>query len=428
MANLAVIVMACIALSGPFGMLATTARAQTPANGQATAVSLPPGMVDVIGLTKAGFSEDGILAKVKSAGQSYDLTTEQMIYLKNQGVSENIISALLQAGPATTPPPPVNTPSVTTPPPTPSVVTGEPPSPPAPASTSSGGPPEAGTGESSTSTTAAPAAEPVVNFDYFHDQLAPWGTWVELPGIGPVWKPADSIIMASPDWRPYYDNGQWVHTDNGLFWQSDYTWGDIPFHYGRWIITPTYGWVWVPDYTWGPAWVFWRHDEDGGAVGWAPLPVGAVFVDGVFVFNGVHVAADFDFGLGENYFVFVDGAHFHERYFRLRGREWRYHIDRERLHGFYGRSVIRNDFRRDDHGRFVNEGIGRDRIDRMTNHRLEEAKMEERHPVGDREKAAQQPGAGGERGGAKSAPSKVFRPPAASAQKSGSGGGEGKKK
>jgi hypothetical protein len=239
---------------------------------------------------------------------------------------------------------------------------------------------------------------------------------VELPGVGPVWRPADAITGISPDWRPYYDNGQWVHTDNGLFWQSDYTWGDIPFHYGRWIRNPIYGWVWVPDYTWGPAWVFWRHAEEEGAMGWAPLPVGAVFVDGAFVFNGVRVGVDFDFGLGEDYFVFVDGAHFHERYFRLRGREWRYHIERERLHRFYGRSLVRNEFRRDEHGRFVNEGIGRERVDRMTNHRVEHAAMEERHPVGDREKSAQTPTAKGGLGKGGAAPaSKVYRPPAPAA-------------
>jgi len=37
------------------------------------------------------------------------------------------------------------------------------------------------------------------------------------------WRP-DRAIAANPDWRPYYDNGQWTHTDNGLFWQSDYSW------------------------------------------------------------------------------------------------------------------------------------------------------------------------------------------------------------
>ena len=230
-----------------------------------------------------------------------------------------------------------------------------------------------------------PAPEPEVNFQYFHDQLAPFGTWVEVAGIGMVWQPNQAIIGLSPGWRPYYDNGQWVQTENGLFWKSDYTWGDIPFHYGRWTLTPNLGWVWVPDYTWGPSWVFWRHAEGDGAVGWAALPPGALFVNGVFMFNGVAVAADYDFGLHEDCFVFVEGGHFHERFFRMRGREWRYHVERERLHGFYGHSVVRNEFRRDEHGRFVNNGIGRERLEHMNSH-IEQRNFEERHPVGDREK------------------------------------------
>jgi hypothetical protein len=51
---------------------------------------------------------------------------------------------------------------------------------------------------------------------------------------------------------------------------SDYTWGDIPFHYGRWFFDPELGWVWVPGYVWGPAWVAWR--AGAGNVGWLPLP------------------------------------------------------------------------------------------------------------------------------------------------------------
>jgi hypothetical protein len=276
--------------------------------------------------------------------------------------------------------------------------------------------------------------QPEVNFQYFHDQLAPWGTWVDLPGVGPAWQPAANVTGASPDWRPYYDNGQWVHTDNGLFWQSDYSWGDIPFHYGRWSRTPAYGWVWVPEYEWGPAWVFWRHAEGDGALGWAALPPGAVIVDGGYMFNGVRVGLDFDFHFGEDAFVFVDGAHFGERYFRLRGREYRYHVGHERLHGYYGRSVIRNDFHRDRDGRLVNEGIGRDRVDRMTNHRMEQAKLEERHPVGDRDHAAGHGEAGhGEAGkagaGGKATPakagggapaSKAYKPPVSSPAKTAS--------
>jgi hypothetical protein len=213
--------------------------------------------------------------------------------------------------------------------------------------------------------------------------------------------------------------GHWTQTDNGLFWQSDYTWGDIPFHYGRWVRDPALGWLWCPDYTWGPAWVFWRHAEADAAIGWAPLPVGAVFVDGGFMFHGARVAVDFDFGLGEGVFVFVGYDHFHDGFFRMRGREYAWHIHGERFHDFYRRSVLRNEFRRDEHGRFVNGGIGHARMEQVTHGRVEHAAFQERHPVGDRAALAHQQAKGGENAGAaaktagKAAePSKVYRPPA----------------
>ena len=268
-------------------------------------------------------------------------------------------------------------------------------------------------------TTQAPGTQ-AVSFDYFHDQLAPFGTWIQVAGYGPCWRP-DAAIKLNPDFRPYYDNGQWVYTDNGWFWQSDYTWGDIPFHYGNWIIDPTYGWLWVPGYTWGPAWVFWRQAETDGCIGWAPLPPGAVFVDGGWLFHGVHYGVDFDFGLGEGYFAFIGYDHFHDNFFRMRGREFAFHVSRERIHAFYGRTVLRNDFRRDEHGRLINDGIGRDRIERLTNHREVAAHFEERNPVGDRNKLneevqrqnVQHPGPNNAPAIHPSAEqvSKVFRPP-----------------
>ena len=179
------------------------------------------------------------------------------------------------------------------------------------------------------------------------------------------WHP-DEAIAANPDWRPYYDMGQWVQTDNGLYWQSDYTWGDIPFHYGRWVLNPSLGWLWAPDYTWGPAWVFWRHAEGDAAIGWAPLPVGAVFVDGVFMFNGVRVGADFDFGLGETCFVFVGYDHFHEGFFRMRGHEWAYHIvGNGRMASMAGASSEMT-FEKMSTVDLSTTGIGRDRIERLT--------------------------------------------------------------
>jgi hypothetical protein len=201
--------------------------------------------------------------------------------------------------------------------------------------------------------------------------------------------------------------GRWVQTENGLFWQSDYVWGDIPFHYGRWVLDPGLGWLWYPDYEWAPAWVFWRHAEADMAIGWAPLPYGAVIVEGGYMWHGARVGLEFDFGMGEGVYVFVGYDHFHEPFFRMRGREWAWHIHGDRFHDFYRRSVVRNEFHRDEHGRLVNHGIGRERMEAATHGRLEHSNFEERKPVGDRNSLARETPKnnekGAEKGGAKTA-------------------------
>jgi hypothetical protein len=105
-----------------------------------------------------------------------------------------------------------------------------------------------------------------VNFRSFHDRLAPFGTWMNHRRWGAVWRP-----NAGRGFRPYRDGGHWENTDEyGTVWVSDYGWGDVPFHYGRWVDDPDDGWIWVPGYVWGPAWVVWR--AGAGNVGWLPMP------------------------------------------------------------------------------------------------------------------------------------------------------------
>lgn len=362
------IVIACAAIAWLCWNPGNVCQAQTPAPG------LSPDLQEVVKLSQARMGDDVIKNFISSTGKAYPLSADDIIYLNSQGVSPGVISALQATAAKPAPAPAYQPPTAPPPPPMPAAMPNNVPPP------DTGGAPEAAQ--------PAPPPQPEVNFDYFQAQLAPFGSWVNIGGVM-YWHP-DQAIAANPDWRPYYDMGQWVQTDNGLFWQSDYTWGDIPFHYGRWVLDPYRGWLWAPDYTWGPAWVFWRHAEVDGAIGWAPLPVGAVFVGDAFFFNGVRVGVDFDFGLGEGCFTFVGYDHFHEGFFRMRGHEWGYHIGHERLHGFYGRSVIRNEFRRDEHGRFVNNGIGRERLEKVTHGRLAHSGFEERHPVGDRNQLAKE--------------------------------------
>lgn len=105
-----------------------------------------------------------------------------------------------------------------------------------------------------------------VSYQTFYDELSPYGRWIDYPGYGYVWSPAIT------DFRPYYDNGYWISTNSGWCWNSSYSWGWAPFHYGRWFYETGYGWLWLPGYEWAPAWVVWGNHAD--YYGWAPLAPG----------------------------------------------------------------------------------------------------------------------------------------------------------
>jgi hypothetical protein len=102
------------------------------------------------------------------------------------------------------------------------------------------------------------------SYQTFYDELSPYGSWINYPGYGYVWAPAQG-----PEFTPYATGGHWVYTQYGWTWASDYSWGWAPFHYGRWTMDPSYGWLWIPGNTWAPAWVTWGHCN--GYYGWAPI-------------------------------------------------------------------------------------------------------------------------------------------------------------
>lgn len=103
-----------------------------------------------------------------------------------------------------------------------------------------------------------------ISFKDFYENLAPYGQWMLDERLGYVWIPE-----VEESFRPYYTKGQWVVTDYGNTWVSEYQWGWACFHYGRWTYDPYYGWIWVPGSSWAPAWVSWRAGT--GSFGWAPL-------------------------------------------------------------------------------------------------------------------------------------------------------------
>jgi len=141
-------------------------------------------------------------------------------------------------------------------------------------------------------TTIEPAAaqgDYGIGFDQFHDRLARHGDWVYSDRWGLVWIPFD----VPSDFRPYDTDGYWAYTyDYGLTWVSDYDWGDIVFHYGRWVDDPDDGWLWIPGYEWAPAWVIWR--SNGAYTGWMPMPPDDAFLG--YGGGGFGIGVGFSFG------------------------------------------------------------------------------------------------------------------------------------
>lgn len=113
----------------------------------------------------------------------------------------------------------------------------------------------------------------------FKARLDPYGSWVEDEKYGTVWVPSRAIVGES--FAPYVSSGRWaLDTGNNWVWVSDFSFGDIVFHYGRWVWT-AYGWAWIPGYQYAPAWVTWRTPTSNyHYVGWAPSPPSYIWMGG----------------------------------------------------------------------------------------------------------------------------------------------------
>ena len=248
------------------------------------APALSPAASEVVRLAEAGTSDDVLLAYIQNSQGGFNLAADQILYLRDIGVSSAAITAMLNRDNALRTHATSYTAYTQTPPPAPVPVQETVPPPPTQAP-----PPDY-------------VSSPPPDVGYFYDDLSPYGAWVQLDGVGWCWQP--SVVVVNHAWRPYCDGGHWVCTDAGWFWQSDYSWGWAPFHYGRWQLHDRCGWVWVPDRVWGPAWVTWRVAGDN--CGWAPLPPHAnLDLHTGWHFNGVSVGVTFGFGLAADHFTFV---------------------------------------------------------------------------------------------------------------------------
>jgi hypothetical protein len=149
-------------------------------------------------------------------------------------------------------------------------------------------------------------ADPAALTD-FHETLDPYGTWEDDPTYGTVWVPASTTV--GPDFAPYVSDGHWAMSDgNEWMWVSDYSWGSVPFHYGRWTWIAGRGWGWIPGRVYAPAWVVWRTGYyDDYYVGWAPMPPSWYWRGGVAISLGYYPPAPYVFC--SSAYVFRPGLH-----------------------------------------------------------------------------------------------------------------------
>lgn len=120
----------------------------------------------------------------------------------------------------------------------------------------------------------------------WNQELAPYGAWVDDPTYGRVWIPSADVV--GTNFSPYVTAGHWALDEGSQWiWVSDYPFGRVVFHYGRWIWISGRGWAWVPGLQYAPAWVTWRVPVDSYAyVGWAPIPPSYVWFGGVSIWWG----------------------------------------------------------------------------------------------------------------------------------------------
>ena len=85
-----------IAAAVSFAARNVPAQDSAPAAGAAAAApQLSYGVSQIIQLSKADVGEDTVINYVKNSGNSYGLDADQIVYLKQQGVSANVINAMI---------------------------------------------------------------------------------------------------------------------------------------------------------------------------------------------------------------------------------------------------------------------------------------------------------------------------------------------
>lgn len=98
---------------------------------------------------------------------------------------------------------------------------------------------------------------------YGANDLGYYGSFVDMPGCGSMWRP----YFASAAWDPF-SSGVWTYYQGaGYSWVSPYPWGWLPYHSGSWASCGSAGWGWRPGSNW-----YGLNNLTAMRIGGRPLP------------------------------------------------------------------------------------------------------------------------------------------------------------
>jgi hypothetical protein len=331
-----------IAAAAAIGTQADEQPIPPPSIDIALPAGIPPGspVAQVVKLVQAGVDASVIQTYITNCPSAFNLDADKIIALADAGLPSDLVNLMFEHDNNFL----ASLPTAAAPPPSPA---------PAPVVAASPPPVE---------TASPPPAEPPteVTVNYFHQNLSPYGSWVEVDGYGRCWRP--NIVVYDTGWRPYCDRGRWVYSDCGWYWDSDYSWG-MTFHYGRWFNSPSHGWCWWPDTVWAPSWVTWRSSD--AYCGWAPLPPRTVYRTGIgFSYCGDDVAVSFGFGLSSSCYTFVNYNNF------CQPNPRRYCAPVTQVNQFYSQTTVINNFDCKQET-ICNQGVSATSISQAANRRVE---------------------------------------------------------
>jgi len=76
-----------------------SAEAAAPASASEThPVQLSPGVPEILKLGRAHVGDEIIIAFIRNSGRTYHLSVSEILYLREQGVSDQVVTAMLSAG------------------------------------------------------------------------------------------------------------------------------------------------------------------------------------------------------------------------------------------------------------------------------------------------------------------------------------------